>query len=282
MRLLRLITVAAVAAALAVPAAFAFGFTDEALLTPNGVVGRPYSFRLDARNGCPPYTFHVDSGNLPPGLSLEPSGQISGTPSAPGTWKWWGRVTNACPADHSERQLSITVTRPTPAAVRAPSAEAGVPFRLVLFAADEEAPEPFRWTPSTLPEGLQIDNERHRLIGTPLRAGTTTIDVAVSNERGPLTPLRLKLVVARRLAIAPATLADAKLRRPYATRIRTLGGVPPLRWRVARLPRGLRFDPATATLAGTPQRPGAARISVLVRDALGVRVALLLTLRVTR
>lgn len=281
MRVLRLVTLAALVAAFVAPAAFGFGFTDEALLTPNGVLGHPYSYKLDARNGCPPYTFHVDSGNLPPGLSMSASGEISGTPTAVGTWSWWGRVTNACPADHSERQLSITIAQPAPAIVRAPVAEVGVVIAAPLFAADDKAPAPFRWTTAgALPPGVAVDNTTHALTGAPTVAGTTTLGVAVANERGALTPLSLTFVVAPRLAVPRQQLPLAHVGRAYRARIASRGGVAPVRWQLGRLPRGLRFDAARAMIVGVPHRAAAAAVAVRGRDRLGAVAQRTLTLRI--
>jgi Putative Ig domain len=49
---------------------------------PSGAVGTEYSATLSAIGGTQPYTWHVISGSLPAGLTLNQSGMISGTPSA--------------------------------------------------------------------------------------------------------------------------------------------------------------------------------------------------------
>lgn len=52
---------------------------------PPARAGESYSFRIPVRNGRPPFRFSVESGRLPPGLSLEKaSGRLSGTPGEPG------------------------------------------------------------------------------------------------------------------------------------------------------------------------------------------------------
>ena len=56
---------------------------------PGGAVGVSYGATLAASNGVPPYTWSVQSGQLPPGLSLQGStGQISGTPSQTGAFSF--------------------------------------------------------------------------------------------------------------------------------------------------------------------------------------------------
>ena len=56
---------------------------------PGGAVGVSYGVTLAASNGVPPYTWSVQSGQFPPGLSLEGStGQVSGTPSQTGAFSF--------------------------------------------------------------------------------------------------------------------------------------------------------------------------------------------------
>jgi hypothetical protein len=50
-----------------------------------GAVNVPYAAGLTASGGAPPYTWSLVSGSLPAGLSLVPSGGITGTPTAEGT-----------------------------------------------------------------------------------------------------------------------------------------------------------------------------------------------------
>ena len=52
---------------------------------PSGPVGVPYSQQIAATGGVPPYQFS-SNGILPPGLSLSPSGILSGTPTKAGTF----------------------------------------------------------------------------------------------------------------------------------------------------------------------------------------------------
>ena len=91
-----------------VPAALGLGFQDESLLTPTGIVGKPYSHRLNGRAGSPPYHFKIDSGTLPPGVTLSTNGLISGIPTASGNYKIWANLGDSW-NKHSERQISITI-----------------------------------------------------------------------------------------------------------------------------------------------------------------------------
>ena len=51
---------------------------------PGAKVGELYSIQLQASGGTPPYTFTITGGALPDGLTLDPDGTISGTPTVSG------------------------------------------------------------------------------------------------------------------------------------------------------------------------------------------------------
>ncbi len=62
---------------------------------PPGNVGAPYSFGLQAVGGTAPYIWSVQAGLLPEGMILSQStGEITGTPSIPGTVEFVIRVTD--------------------------------------------------------------------------------------------------------------------------------------------------------------------------------------------
>jgi Putative Ig domain len=61
------------------------GITITTTSVANGVVGTAYSQNLTAIGGTLPYSWSVIAGRLPAGLTLDRTGQISGTPVFPGT-----------------------------------------------------------------------------------------------------------------------------------------------------------------------------------------------------
>ena len=50
-----------------------------------GRVGAPYGQTISVTGGAQPYSFAVTAGELPEGLTLQPSGELTGTPTATGT-----------------------------------------------------------------------------------------------------------------------------------------------------------------------------------------------------
>ena len=75
---------------------------------PSGTVGVAYNATVVATGGTPPYTFSLTSGSLPAGLSMSPSGAISGTPTAPGTSNFTAQVADSAAATDPQA-LSIAI-----------------------------------------------------------------------------------------------------------------------------------------------------------------------------
>ena len=80
----------------------------------DGTVGVAYSDTLEATGGVAPYTWAITEGNLPDGLSLDPStGKISGTPTTPGTFNFTVQVSDSqTPPATATKDLSITILSP--------------------------------------------------------------------------------------------------------------------------------------------------------------------------
>lgn len=80
-----------------------------------GTVGSSYpSTTLSATGGTAPYSWAIQTGTLPPGLTLASmTGVISGTPTAPGTYPFSVRVTDTDNLPSTAlQQLSITIINP--------------------------------------------------------------------------------------------------------------------------------------------------------------------------
>ena len=84
---------------------------------PNGTVGSPYSAALAGTTPNTPLTWSVSAPGLPPGLTLAPTGSISGTPTTAGTLTFTATLTDSTGAT-ATRQFTITIDAgPCPAAV---------------------------------------------------------------------------------------------------------------------------------------------------------------------
>ena len=62
---------------------------------PTAYYMQPYAYTLQSSFGTPPYTYQLISGTLPPGLSMDQSGDISGTPTTTGPFTFEVQVTDS-------------------------------------------------------------------------------------------------------------------------------------------------------------------------------------------
>jgi hypothetical protein len=112
--------------------------------------GAPYAQALQAIGGSTPYTWVVTAGALPAGLTLDPTtGQITGTPTEPGTSSFTVQVTDSSsPAAVTTRQLSVTVDQASSTVALASSPNPSVFGQAVSFTATVTATAPATGSPT--------------------------------------------------------------------------------------------------------------------------------------
>ena len=145
---------------------------------PDGIVGEPYSYVLQAEGGVPPYTWTILSGQLPDGLSLDQqTGEISGTPTTQGSYSFAVAVTDQQNSQDSENLL-ILITPPLPPELSItsdtvlPDGQQGVLYSTTLSAVG--GVEPYIWTlvSGQLPEGLALNEATGEISDTPTETVT--------------------------------------------------------------------------------------------------------------
>ena len=104
---------------------------------PDGAECEAYSAQVPTvEGGTTPFTWVIEAGSLPPGLSLATDGAITGTPTARGTYEFTLRVTDSgTPPDAAQltatSDQTITIapgcTTPSPSATPTPSPSAPPP-----------------------------------------------------------------------------------------------------------------------------------------------------------
>ena len=267
-------------------------------ILPNATLGAAYSTTLQASGGTGPYVFGlstVTNGNtnsLPAGLSLDASGEISGTPTGGrGITGFTVTVTDANGVSTSKGMAIVVILPPQPAARLQPynatfdDCSIGVPCErgVSTFAGGTG---PFVWSISGQPPGMKIVDQpwiwaRDFLIGgTPTQAGTFNIEVTVTDALGISTtnvfPMHVSPMQQRFDSFRRTDLVDGVLDTAYTSKLSITGGTLPYTATIiaGQLPPGLTFNPATFEVTGTPTASGNYFVDIKYEDAAGETLTL--------
>ncbi|MFO0599282.1 MAG: Ig domain-containing protein [Myxococcaceae bacterium] len=238
---------------------------------PTGLVGVAWSQVLSADGGMDPYTFSIDSGALPPGLTLSSSGLLSGVPTAAGVSNFTVLVLDAngnmgtFPRTITVSAQSITVTPDTLAPV-----ELGTAVSIDFGATGGTAPYTFSVSAGTLPGGLTLSSSGH-LSGTALNAATLNFNVQAIDATSARGEKSYALtIVPATLTINPPSLPAALVGSAYSQQLTTTGGTGPWLYQLTTgsLPVGLTLS-SGGLITGTPSSAGTATFTVHSVDQFG-------------
>jgi MYXO-CTERM domain-containing protein len=246
---------------------------------PNPIIGAPYVVRFHAIGGSAAYTFSLTwaPGQQPVGLSFDPAtAELSGTPTPAdeGRHQFTLRVTSGNLT--ASKDFSVLITPPTlPLTIvssRLPPAVAMEPYSLLLVAVG--GVPPYRWSTNRPgpPAGLALSADGE-LAGQPQLVGAATFRVTCTDLEGTVVNADVAIDIvdpSASISIMPADIASAEVGTPYVLTFVAMGGLAPYRWRLDGSIPGLSFDPALASLTGTPTVAGTYPITVEVRDVDGL------------
>ena len=230
--------------------------------------GVAYNQTFTVLGGSPrPYTFSVGPG-LPAGLTLSPSGMLSGTPGQSGVFAFTVTATdaNGCAVSQAYTLAvcgTLTITPPALA-----PATVGVAYSQALAGSGGAAPFGFAVTGGALPPGLALSGAG-ALSGTPTAAGSFSFTVTATDAGGCMGAVTYVVRVCPVVTIAPAVLASGAVGTPYSQVLTPASGTAPYVFAAAgSLPPGLALSSA-GTLSGTPTQTGTFTVSVTATDANG-------------
>ena len=238
-----------------------------------GTVGQAYSQSLSASGGTAPYTYAITNGSLPAGLFLSPSGTLSGTATAGGTFNFSVTATDSTNASGAQA-FSLVVSAPaitlSPAAV--PSAADGTAYSQAISASGGTSPYTFALTAGALPAGMSLSSAGV-LSGRPTAPGTFNLTITATDSstgRGPYTGSRAYALSVNSPAItlSPTTLPGGTYNAVYSQTLTASGGVTPYTFAITSgaLPTGLAFS-SSGVLSGTPTAAGTFTFTVTGTDS---------------
>lgn len=128
---------------------------------PTLTAGTPFSQSLSSSGGLAPYTYALQSGTLPVGVSLTSGGVLSGTPTQRGAYSFSVRSTDATAptAQFVDKGYTGTVENPTLAIAPATgTAIQGAPFSQTLAITGGVAPHTCQLETGSFPAGISVSS----------------------------------------------------------------------------------------------------------------------------
>ncbi|MGJ5818846.1 Ig domain-containing protein [Paludibaculum fermentans] len=241
---------------------------------PLGVLSTAYQQVLAVTGGTGARTFVVTGGALPPGITLEADGTLSGAPTAKGSFSFTVKVDDALGACSSSAFTLQVVDTPEILTTMVPDWTAGQRVNLTLAAGRGTAP--YRWAlvGGTAPVGMQLDSDSGVISGTlgAADSGMMQVQVTDGHELRATVTLLWKVNPAPTLEVPVAPqLVAGRLARPWQVNFQ--GGTGTLSGYAEGLPSGLRLDAHSGLISGTPQVTGRYEVQFTLMDGNSMRAS---------
>ena len=241
-------------------------------------VGKAYSATIIVKRAWAPLQFSISSGQLPPGLTLDPTrGVISGTPSTQGSFVFTVRVTNL-PKDASGSNtftlhvvsgsgsgggggsVSISVT-PLNASVPSGASQS---FVATVSGTSNTAVTWSATTGSVTSGGVFTAPT----VSAASSSTVTATSVADTTKKASAT-VSITVQSSTTPTISTVSVPSGTVGVIYASGITANGGQQPYRWSISSgsLPPGIQLDSVTGALNGTPSQQGQFTFTAKVTDA---------------
>lgn len=144
-----------------------------------GEIGASYNASIAISGGSPPFQV-MDNGSLPPGLSVNNNGIITGTPAADAKT---GPVTFVVTDQNSAtatRTVELTIVKAVTIATKSLArGKVGKRYKASLKAGGGKAPYTWSISAGALPAGLSINNDIDAITGTPGTAAGSPFNLTI-------------------------------------------------------------------------------------------------------
>ncbi len=246
----------------------------------------PYSYTFTATGYPTPSFSLVEGGQLPPGITLDPTGILAGSPDQDGTYTFNVAATNGVGTPAVSAPITITVagasTPPefindTPPS----SATVGTPYSYTFTASGSPTPN-FTVSSGSLPPGMSLQTLTGILSGTPTTPGTYNFQIQAANTSGgnpditPMITIGVGLASAAPSITTTTTSTSVQVGQGLSFAVTASGQPTPALSVTGPLPSGISFvdnGDGTGTFSGTPPDGSEGTYSVMLTAANGVSPA---------
>jgi hypothetical protein len=231
---------------------------------PNGLVDLPYEGQLIIDGGTEPYQISITGGTLPPGISMSPTGSLSGTPTMPGIYQFTinaSDMTSGCSANltYTVKMRNCSTLALDPPAVM--DGVMGEPYGWSMWVTGGIAPYTFV-AQAGLPAGLTLSPDGI-LSGIPTEYGEFNIRLLITDSKGCSNGAEMPMIILKSsvqcpgIAFSPDVLSDGFIGIPYEEQVTASGSIEPYEFAIhdGVLPPGISMS-SSGLLSGTPTTPG--------------------------
>lgn len=256
---------------------------------PPTTVGRPTTRTFASTGGTAPITWSLQSllqlaagvdggegstpfaaGDLPTGMTLSPSGVLSGTPTVAGVYTFTIRAQDT-QFFAATKAFSMTVNATptfTPSTLPT-SLLIGAPFSQTFTGT--LGTTPYTWSAiGPLPGGLSLNASTGALTGTTNNSGTFAFQIRLTDAVGATFSRSFTIDVFSTLSVSPSTLPLGVVNTAYNFAFGATGGKPPYTWALksGSFGAGLALSPS-GVLSGNASGPNTYTFTLEVTDAFG-------------
>lgn len=239
-------------------------------ILPNGSRNINYTpVILSATGGTGPYTWAVNYGALPTGMSLAANGRITGTPTSLGSSLF--AVTATDTDDNSSFKVYSLNVDPVPIQI-APTVLTNVikniPYTANIVALDGQPPYTYTIYSGFLPVGLTLANTGV-ISGTANVVGTSNFVIKAQDANTNFATKAYTLQVQDvAITISPVTMPNALINAYYEVNLSSISGYAPYTYTVITgvLPPGLNLDSQTGRLSGRATQIGTFAFTIRTTD----------------
>jgi hypothetical protein len=244
---------------------------------PGAQTTNPLSARADlaikAADSDKSATLTYSATGLPPGLAIsKTTGIVSGTVTTADKATVEVTATDSTKATGSATftwtaRNTIAITTPKPQATAA-----GTAVAVAVPAEDDDlAATPLKWTASGLPPGLAVDAADGVITGTPTTGGAYTATVTVTDTTKSAASVSFGWKISDLITVTPPGAKRFWAGVPIQVQVKATDSDPAqtLTYTAAGLPAGLKVNPSTGVISGTPTTISKGTATVTATDGAG-------------
>lgn len=245
--------------------------TVQTVSLQEGSVGIEFYQQLEATGGIHPYSWSIQSGELPEGISLSPEGILSGTPTNPEIKEIEIKVTDS--NQDVDLRSYVFIINADSLMIITQSLDVGIltqGYNFQLQAIGGISPYHWRIIAGNLPQNLEL-SDGGVISGVPEEIGIFPFEVEVFDDQQHSGTKDFHLdVIEEEIEIITTSLPEATVGISYETSLEADGGVTPYLWSIfsGGLPNNLQLNGNTGVISGTPTESGSFSVAFKVIDTI--------------